>query len=445
MQTTTQIADYVANTGIADFSPEVIARTKDLCLSALGSAVAGSRMEVVQQLIDFARLRSQPAQAGIVGAGFKVAPELAAFVNSSASHCTELEDVAFPEAAYTCHLIPAMFSLADALGAPGTLLLESVILGYEVTARPGMTSRAFSRGWQATAQFGTIGAAAGAAKLLGLDAIATRNALAIAASFAGGLGRQTGTAAHVIEAGAAGQNGILAALFAQRGLNGTPTILEGRAGFWDALAADPELDFELGRGSDLRVMQVGLKSYPCCYFLQRIIDGVRLLVREHAVQPDQVDFVEVQTNGLFDRIVPVRDPRDGEEARFSLPHAVAAALVGDDVFIDTFTVKAVQDPRLAALRPRVRTARHPDYDGPVMGSDNPLLIQLKDGRQLRMSCLTHHGDPRDPLSREEVVRRFERCAGPVLSAHRMEEITAAVVDIEREPNVSRVTDLLTWP
>ena len=103
MQTTARIARYICETGYADFSPEVIARTKDICLSALGSSVAGARMGVVQTLIDHARERRQPAQAGVVGAGFRTSAELAAFVNCSASHCTELEDVAFPEAAYTCH------------------------------------------------------------------------------------------------------------------------------------------------------------------------------------------------------------------------------------------------------------------------------------------------------------------------------------------------------
>src|SRR5690606_31679037 len=99
------------------------------------------------------------------------------------------------------------------------------------------------------------------------------------------------------------------------------TIMEGKAGYWDAVGGNLELSFELGRGSDFRVMQVGLKAYPCCYFLQRIIDGVKQLVAEHRIEPDQVEAVEVEVNALFQRIVPHEHPKDGEEARFSLNHA----------------------------------------------------------------------------------------------------------------------------
>src|SRR5438094_188813 len=83
------------------------------------------------------------------------------------------------------------------------------------------------------------------------------------------------------QAGNAARNGITAALLARRGLTGNPTILEGHAGLWDALGGHPELEFTLGTGDDLRVMQVGMKKYPCCYLSQRIVDGVVALRDEN--------------------------------------------------------------------------------------------------------------------------------------------------------------------
>ncbi|MGE4336041.1 MAG: MmgE/PrpD family protein [Pigmentiphaga sp.] len=435
MQTTRQMANYVCQTGYADMDRIVIDRVKDICLSALGSAVAGSRMDVSRLLADYVGQSGAPREASLIGFGTGTSAELAAFVNCSASHCTELEDVAFPEAAYTCHIVPSMFALGEKLGASGRAILEAIVLGYEITARPAMTSKAFSRGWQATAHFGTIGAAAGAGKLLGLNEAQMTHALSIAASFAGGVGRQTGSGAHVIEAGAAGRNGILAATLAAAGLTGTPTIMEGKAGYWDAVGGNGELDFVLGKGTDFRVMQVGFKAYPCCYFLQRIIDGVKQLVAEHRILPHEVDAVEVEVNALFQRIVPHEHPRDGEEARFSLNHAVAAALAGDDVFVETFTVQSVQDPRLAALRPKVKMLRHADWDGGVMESDNPLVIRMTDGRQFAKRCLTHHGDPKDPLDRQEVIARFDRCARGVLSAQVRGEVAALVYELDELADV----------
>src|SRR3546814_11488853 len=106
----------------------------------------------------------------------------------------------------------------------------------------------------------TSGGAAGAAKFMKRDRARIRDAVTRAASVGGGLVRQTGSAAHVVEAGFAGRDGIMAATLAARGLGGNPTILDGKAGYYDALAGQPEIAFDLGTGSDVRVMAVGQKK-----------------------------------------------------------------------------------------------------------------------------------------------------------------------------------------
>lgn len=258
-------------------------RAKELCLSALGSAVAGAGMDLCKILIEYARAAAAAPEAGVIGTGLRTSTELAALLNCTASHCTELEDVSFPELGYTCGVIPAMFTLGEKCGSSGRAVLEAVIVGFEITARPAMFSGAFDQGWQPAPHFGTIGVAAGAAKLLELDATRTGHALSIGASFAAGLARQAGSGAHTIEAGNSGRNGIMAALLAARGVTGNPTIMEGPCGYWDTLAKDASLDFSLGTGEDFRVMEVGVKVYPCCYFLQRIIEGALAMVREHGI------------------------------------------------------------------------------------------------------------------------------------------------------------------
>src|SRR3546814_1834477 len=82
---------------------------------------------------------------------------------------------------------------------------------------------AAARGFLSCANNGTIGVAAGAAKLMKLDRAKIRDAVTLAASVGGGLVRQTGSAAHVVEAGFAGRDGIMAATLAARGLGGNPT------------------------------------------------------------------------------------------------------------------------------------------------------------------------------------------------------------------------------
>src|SRR3546814_10226928 len=71
---------------------------------------------------------------------------------------------------------------------------------------------------------------------------------------------------------------------------------------YDALAGQPEIAFDLGTGSDVRVMAVGQKKYPCCYLLQRIIDQVKALVSAHGIAPDAVADITVEVNRAFPTI-----------------------------------------------------------------------------------------------------------------------------------------------
>jgi 2-methylcitrate dehydratase PrpD len=450
MRTTIQLAEYIRNTGYKDIAPEVITRTKDLCLSMLGSAALGSNMRVVSIVANYAKASGAPKEAGAIGLGFRTSAELAGLINSSSAHCTELEDVSFPEAMPTVNVIPAMFALGEKLKAPGKKVLEGIVLAFEVCARPGTVltngkGGAFDRGFQPGPQLAKAGVAGVAAKMLGLDCEGVHNALSIGTSFSSGLHRHTGNGAHVVEPGLACRDGLTAAFWAQAGMTGEPTIMEGKSGFWDALAGKPEIDFDLGTGSNFRIMAVGLKRYPCCYLLQRIIDGVTDIVTEHDIDAGQVDCVEVQGNSFFRQNMRQDAPATAEEARFSLPHAVAAALTRERIFFETFTSEKVRDPKMQALWGKVKFLPHPDWEGGAMESDSPITIKLKDGREFHKSCVFHRGSPQLPLAQTEVVERFGYCTEALFSKSRREEIASLVYDLDRLDDISQLMALLTYP
>jgi 2-methylcitrate dehydratase PrpD len=439
MRTTRDLAEYVHATGFGDMAPAVAERAIDLSLSSLGSAVRGAEMAVTRLMIDYVRGLGAPPEAHVIGTGLKTSAEWAAALNCTASHCTELEDVAWPDATYTCFLIPTVFSLGDRLKASGRRVLEALVLGYEVTSRPGTIitdAGAMKRGWLTCSAMGTVGAAAASAKLLELTLEQTHNAIALAASFGSGLNRQTGSGAHVIEAGMAGRNGVTAALLAQRGLTGNPTILEGYAGFWDALAGTPEIEFDLGSGDDYRVMAVGMKKFPCCYLSQRIIDGLIALRAEHRITMADVREVEIGVGRIFPQVLKYPNPANAEEARFSLPHIVVSALEGESMFIETFTEEKVHDPRLIALRPKVKMTVHPEWGDAQLGEKNTIHIVLNDGRALVRDCFTAKGDPQNPLTRDEVLARFDVCVEGLMPAKTARRAASMLTDLADVSDVS---------
>ena len=442
-----RIAQYVSETRLEDLDPTVIERAKDLCLSSIGSTVLGASMEVPQVLADYAKGLGATAEAGVIGFAFASSAEMAAMMNCNASHCTELEDVAWPEAQYTCCLIPALFSLGQKLNASGRDVLEAIIIGFEVAARPGMICSnhgAAARGFLSCANNGTIGVAAGAAKLMRLDVGQIRDAVTLATSVGGGLVRQTGSAAHVVEAGFAGRDGIMAASLAARGLGGNPTIMDGKAGYYDALAGQPGIDFELGRGADLRVMAVGQKKYPCCYLLQRVIDGVKELVVHHGIKPADVEEVQVEVNGAFPTIVKYPEPADVEEARFSLPHVVAAALVGESMDFRTFSAAKLNDPRIAEHRGKVRMIVHDEWGYDQLGKEDVITVRLAGGEEYRIVCTVAHGDAADPLTREETIAKFIDCTDGLIPGELQVEAVAVLERLEEAPSVAALLDKLTY-
>ncbi len=449
MRNAQHLVDYVYDTHYTDIAPEVIQRTKDLAMSTLGSAVLGASMDVTKILIDYARKAGGPQEASIYGAGLKTSAEMAAMVNGASAHCTELEDVSFPDAMPTVNIIPAIFALGEKLNLPGKAILEGIVLSFEVAARPALVLNVgehslFNHGFQPGPQLAPVGIAGVAAKMMGLSREQALNAMCLATSFACGLVRQTGSGAHVIEPGLAGRNGITAALFAAAGMTAEHSIMQGKSGFWDALGRQPEIDFDLPKGSDFHIMQVGLKRYPCCYFLQRIIDGVVELVQENKLTPDMVENVDVQGNEFFRLMIRQDSPENGEEARFSLHHSVAAALTGDRIFFDTFTTEAVQNPRYRDLWNKTTFTRHPDWTGDAMESDSPVTIRLTNGQEIKRSFRVHKGDPRNPLTQQEVTDRFKMSAEVYLPNKQMDEIAALVYGMDRLNDTTSLANLLTF-
>jgi 2-methylcitrate dehydratase PrpD len=447
MTTTDDVARYVAETKYGDFDEAATHRTKLLFLSTLGMAVAGSRIHAGELLARYVRSYGAKETSGVPGAGFRTTSELAAFVNATAAHSTELEDDSWPESMYTCHLIPSVFALGEELGSSGRDIIEAFIIGYETQARPGVIltdGGATERGNLAAPHLGTIGVAAASAKLLGLDVHQTTMAISLAVSQASGSTRQTGTGAHLYEAGVAGRNGITAAKLAAMGLTGTADILEGPKGYFDALAGHRQIDFPLGKGSDLRMMQIGFKKFTACYLMQRIIDGITEMVEDQDVSADQVERVVVEVNPTFPEIIKYEAPKNGDEARFSMQHAAAAALLRQEITMATFDDDAVHDPQFTRHWNKVEVVVHPDWRRGIMGDNNPVTLHLTDGRTLFKDCVISHGDPEDPLSDDEVRQKYRSCCTGVLQAANAERAADIIMTLDTLDDVRGLMETLTY-
>lgn len=448
-KTTREIAEFVCKTAYKNLSSEVIDYSKILALSHLGMNIAGSTMDCGRNVTQYVRGKGGHPEVGIFGAGFRTCVDYAALANGNSAHTTELEDDSFPETMYSCGHWPTVFAMGEKLKLSGRDIIEALVIGYEVAAKLGLAFlAALQKGKAGWASLSAIGNAASAAKMLRLNVEQTTSALSIAASQATGLKRQTGTGAHLVEAGFAGRNGICAAELAALGYTGSPTILEGKDGFGDMWSDCPEFDLPLGEG--YRLMQVAIKKYSCCFGTHRNIDALFDLIAERNIAWDDVANIEHGINNTATHTFLNRDqPETGDEARFSFAHCSVACFFDKKVFLPSFTNEKARDPRWREARKKVKVTVHPDLPlGTYDDYDSPMTVTMKDGKIYKRLCHRATGGPDNQrFGADDVMKKYLDCmdfAG-TFSRARVAQIAEMTLGLDKVEDVSALATVLTFP
>ena len=424
MGTTEGIAQRVADTRLEDLPAKVVDYAQTLAMSALGAMVSGHRCTGGAETIRYVRRLGGEQQATVLGGGFRTSVELAALANGNFAHATEYEDDSFPEAVSSYTMFPPIFALAEHLHSPGARVIEAFVAGYEAQARIGLACREARRiGYMVLSLAGSIGVAAAASKLLGLDAKRTAYALSIAASQGGGVGYQTGTMAHVAEMGFAARNGIAAALMAAEGMTGQTDVLEAPRGLMNMITsgkveAPEKILSEWGK--PYRILEVGIKSYPCCYHLQRIIEATLDLRQTMKLTPSQVEKVDVEVNAFFPTVVQHLEPHDEIEAQFSLPHAVALAMHEDNVGPAGFSGASIEDERIKRFRSRVNMVVREDWGWTPTGWTPRITYTLASGETVVREPGLSKGQPPELLDFDACIPKYLGCVEALLPPERVQ-------------------------
>lgn len=434
------IAERIAGTRIDALPQTAIDYSATLALSALGAMVAGHCCTGGAETIAYARRQGGEPQATVLGGGFRTSVELAGFANGTFAHATEYEDDSFPEAVSSYTLFPPIFALAEHLRAPGSSVIEAFVAGYETQARIGLACREARRmGYMVLSLAGSIGVAAAAASLLELDAEQTANALSIAASQGGGIGYQTGTTAHILEMGFSARNGIGAAYMAMLGMTGQRDVLEAPRGLMNMITAgkveSPERILD-DWGRPYRIFEIGIKSYPCCYHLQRIIEATVELRRERQLRPEDIERVEVEVNAFFPTVVQHLEPRDEIETQFSLPHAVSIAMLHDDVRPAGFARATIGDERFRRFRQKVKQIVREDWGWTPTGWTPRIKYTLTSGEVIVREPLTARGQPPALIDFDGCVPKYRGCVDDLLPAQNVQRSIDMVRSLATLPDVS---------
>lgn len=456
---TRRVADFIVRTRWEDVPADVVTLGKKHLLDAFGLALAGQHAGTAPLVAAyFERLGVAGRGATVLGTNLRLPPRFAAFANAAAIHAHDFDDTQLAIAkdrAYgllthpTVTSLPPVLALAEGRRTSGRALMLAFHVAMEVQTKIAEASgpRSYRSGFHSTGVFGVFGAAAGAAKVAGLELPAVLHALGLAGAHASGLIENIGSMAKPFQAGHSAEGGVVAADLAALGWTATPHVLEGRRGFFTAHAGefDESVFDTLGRTWTLASPGVSIKPYPCGSQLHAAMDAMLDLVQRHDLQPRQVRRVRVGCKQAMLNTLTHYRPQTGTQAKFSMQYCIAALLHDRRAGLAEFEDAAVQRPALQALLPRVELYR--DERADAAGDDklrSYVEVTLDDGRVLQGEPLDFaHGSPHRPMSYEDVAVKFAQSAAHAgVPAARARQIAEAVDALERCNDIDDLLPLL---
>ena len=457
---TDYVAGFVVGTQARDIPGDVAHFGKRSVLDGIGLALAGAASEcggIARRYLEGLGIGSA-AGSTVIGSDLRLAARFAAFANGLAIHADDYDDTQLAVAkdrVYgllthpTAPALPPVLALAERDGRSGADLMLAYQVGVEVECKvaEAILPRHYQHGFHSTATCGSIGAAAGAAKLLGLDREATRRALSIGATQAGGLRENFGTMTKPFHAGRAAENGVTAAEIAALGFTASPNGLEADRGFFRAAGGgySPEMIVDkLGDPWTFRFPGISIKPHPSGSLTHPGMAVMMELIRAHDIEPEQVKRVAVGTNHNMPNALIHHRPTNELQAKFSMEFCMAILLLERKGGLEQFTDETVNRADVQAMIARIHFGVHPEAEAAGFDKMTTIIeIELADGRLIRGQADFGKGSPANPMTDAELSDKFRQCAAwGGLDEDRTEAVLDLVWNIEALPNVNELTRLL---
>ncbi|MEX2642275.1 MAG: MmgE/PrpD family protein [Acetobacterales bacterium] len=409
-----RLLEWAGGIGFEDLPPTVVRKAVLILADNLAATVAARDEPGLKEMLDKLAARDARPEATLFrGGATRVERHMAALGNGTASNWCELDE-GYRKA--PCHpgiyVIPGLLAEAEAEGLGVGETLRALALGYEITGRIAEAFPDPKPKIQPHARFAAIGSAAAIGLARRLPADTMFAALNAAATLS-----PAGPQNHVIKGamientwtGVGVESGMRCSEWAALGIGGVADSLYDV--YADALGAGcaPERLTD-GLGEDWAVLYNFHKIYATCGRTHSAVESLLALMPE-LPEGDPTEWLERVELDVHDPELCNAAPETSLGARFSFPHVIASMLVHRHADNAAFSGDKLNDPRIAALRPKVVVRQ---YDPPQPWPKDRgarVHVRLKDGRVLSHATDTARGTPDNPLTEEEIFEKVEALAG----------------------------------
>lgn len=460
---------------IAEMDGPTRAIAEYVCSLEDGSIPERSMRDTARHLVDsvacaLGALDSRPARvaraiaataavdegATVFGLAQPTTPEYAAFANTVMVRYLDYNDTG--NGGHPSDMIAAILALAEIRRADGRTVVRAIHAAYETYAaiRRGGLHGNILRGKHVDQIYATLGAAAGAGVVLGLDLPRMANAIALALTPNVPL-RATRTGIISDWKGCATAHGVMNAAFAARlaeqGLTGPARPFEGLGGFCQMLDLAP-LDLSTigqARNGLSAIESTGLKFFPADYNAQGPLESV-LSLRE-GIAPQDIEQVTVSLHwggwhaiggGAGDHDEKW-NPVTRELADHSMAYLVAVALVDGELTVDSFAAARIADPALRPLMQKIVVREDPDltreHAGELPRWPSRVELVLRDGRRLVRQSGPPKGHPLNPLDDGELEAKFWRMSDRAQPRAAAQRLLDTARSLDRLADIRELTSL----
>ena len=433
----TQIIDFIHDTRFEDIPDAMIHEAVRCLTDTLGVSIGGAKTDLSHIIRNHAARQFGGTSAHIWWDGRTASPAGAALANGMTIDALDAHDGYKPAKGHVgCGVIPGLIAVMEAEGhICAKELLTSIVIGYEIGSRAGVALHDSVSDYHTSGAWIALAVAALGARQLGLTKAQTREAVGIA-EYHGPRSQMM----RVIDAptmlkdgsGWGAMAGVSAAYLAQDGFTGAPAITmeaPDLAHFWGDL------------GQNWLVAEQYIKLYPVCRWAQPPFEAALALIKKHQFKVEDVVGITIETFHEGARLNAI--PNNTEEAQYSLPFAVALALVRGTIGVGDVTEPGLSDPQIRKIAESVIITEVDEFNA-VFPEHRVAraILKLKDGQVLTSDPTEAKGDPEDKVSDAVLWAKFNDITVPVIGKDNASNLMKAIHALPKEETANKLFDFL---
>jgi len=181
-------------------------------------------------------------------------------------------------------------------------------------------------------------------------------------------------------------------------------------------------------------MECSMKAFPTEALTHTHLSAILKVVTTNNISYDQIESVTLTTLAqaydiLFDS--HKYRPESRETADHSLPYCIAVALVDHKITTQSFSDEKLKDPRIWEVIDKIKGEPSEEFEKMFPAKQpSKVVVKTKDGKEYSEYLEYPKGDPREPMTMEDLENKFNSLSAKLLTDRRQKEIKEMIFSCE---------------